>query len=509
MNETGSDTPSAAVRSPATWVRSWLRGLTQADSASAASAGILSLKRREWLLIAALVIVSCGIHLALRMRGFGEQDEARFGIYALAWHHTGQFPIDTYTNRTSPLYLIYMRLALASGLSPLALPSHLNFINVFAGSLALLPMVLLFRSLTDFWSAFFAAIVYWFVPAFWIGNSYGMPHIPALALMLGSLVLYTRSLDLQGTPHRKTVALSALCMVIAAGLKSDIVLSGLAFPGVAWCARMLTRRNLLVALAIPALAVVTTIVVSRVFLPVPVSASAYAQSWRETFPFTLDTLRDKGHWTLLEGSLGGVFWRAAAVALLLCLLGKYRRLALVVLAWAVPPFVFWGLISANGIRHFTVALSAVAVLLVLGVKALFRLPILCAVALGLLTIFNYNSMPATDNPHTGTPRLFESHRLMQQRNSKLMESGRLFALDGATRKLLVGYWAIPYCEYAILARAERFERRVIKDGVLWEFEVWPRGASGPTFVRVRRGPQPLPERNEGWLVWNAELGRAL
>jgi len=479
-----------------------------------------ALKPREWAAPAALVLLSLALHLRFRMHGLGEQDEARFIITTLSWREAGSFPLDTGVNLTSPLYLLYLRSALDAGLSPVALVEHLNLINVATGTAALVPLFLLFRVLTaDVLTALLASLSYWFVPAFWYGNGYGMAHIPALLFLLASLVVFADAQHRSGWAFTLRSLLAVVSMSLAAGLKSDILACGLAFPALTACVGASSRRNLLVALAIPAVATASVLIVSRCFLWVPESLTASASSWSEKFPFDARALVAPEHWKITVDSLGSVFWWAAGIGLAVGLAPghppevtrRLRRLVVFVIAWAVPTVLFWSLIWAHAARHLTAALCPVPLLIAVGITTLQRQPLRAILALVALIGLNYDSGPATDHPNRAGPRLFESRAQMQRLADRLSHGCEQFSENSSSRKLLLGYWAIPYCEFALLTRAVRFERTVTTSAVSWDLELWLPGRPTTTSVRVRREPPPRSIRAAppGWFAWDAERARSV
>src|SRR6185295_4857091 len=130
--------------------------------------GKRSLERWEWAALLLLVLASLAVHYHFRIRGFGEQDQARIGVFVLTWRESGTFSTDTYLNRTSPVYVLLLDFALDHGLTRSGFAEALNLVSVVVGSLALAPMFLLFRLLTGAaLTAFLAVAVYWFAPAFW------------------------------------------------------------------------------------------------------------------------------------------------------------------------------------------------------------------------------------------------------------------------------------------------------------------------------------------------------
>lgn len=474
------------------------------------------MKRWEWRLLGGLTLLALTVHATYRIRGFGEQDEARLGLYAIDWLAHGVFASDTYLNRTSPLYLLGLRFALSHGLSHAGLADALNLVNVAFGALSLPPMYLLFRLLAgDATVAFLGIGVYSVAPAYFYGQGYGMPHIPSLACFLTSLVCFGRSLA--GGPRQKLALTgAALTSALAGALKADIASCGLAFPALVFCLTAPTPRRLLIACALPALGVASSLVLSRTCLPVEMSAARFATDWNEQFPFELRALFDAGHARITLRALGSVLWGAAAVALYACLarrgrsdalVGKTRRLALLTAAWALPTVLFWGMIWAHAARHLTAALVPVALLVAVGFSSLLGATQRTAAAIGAVLVANYFSAGPTNHPHLAGPRLFGSLGRMQSLTDQFMKSGRDFAEAHAEQKLLLGGGAVPYCEYEVLARARHFTRRVTTPGTLWDIELDATPPSFTKLVRIRRGPQATPERADPrFFVWTAETG---
>jgi hypothetical protein len=475
------------------------------------------MKRREWGLLGGLTLLAFAVHVTFRIRGFGEQDEARLGLYAIDWLAHGVFASDTYLNRTSPLYLLGLRFALSHGLSHAGLADALNLVNVVFGALSVPPMFFLFRRLAaDSTIAFLGVGVYSFAPAYFYGQGYGMPHIPSLACFLTSLACFGRSLA-GGPSHRLALAAAALASVLAGALKADIVMSGLAFPALVFCLSTPTPRRLLTAALLPALGVAAALVLSRTFLPVATSTARFAAEWNEQFPFDLRALVDKGHARITLHALGSVLWGAAVVAAYACIarrgrsdaeVVRTRRLALLTAVWALPTVLFWGMIWAHAARHLAAALVPLALLVAVGLSSLLgTLPRTAAALLAVLAV-NYFSAGPTNHPHLAGPRLFGSLDRMQKLTDHFMKSGRDFAEARADQKLLLGGGAVPYCEYEVLARARGFTRRITTPGTLWDIELEATPPGETTLVRIRRGPQATPERDDPrFFAWVAETGR--
>jgi hypothetical protein len=474
------------------------------------------MKRWEWGLLCGLTLLAFTLHATYRIRGFGEQDEARLGFYAIDWLSHGVFASDTYLNRTSPLYLLGLRFALSHGLSHEGLADAMNLVNVTFGAVSVLPMFLLFRRLAgDASVAFLGVGVYSVAPAYFYGQGYGMPHIPSLACFLTSLACWGRSLE-GGPSQHLALAAAALASTLAGAFKADIVLCGLAFPALVLCLGTPTPRRLLTACALPALGVAAALVLSRIWLPVEASAARFAAEWNAQFPFDLRALFDKGHTRITLHALGSVVWAAAAVALYACVarrgrsdaeVVRTRRLVLLTGVWALPTVLFWGLIWAHAARHLAAALVPVALLVAVGLSSLLGTLPRTAAALFAVLVVNYFSAAPTSHPHLAGPRLFGSLDQMQKLTDHFMKSGRDFAEARADRKLLLGTGAIPYCEFEVLSRARRYTRRITTPGTLWDLELEATPPGLTTLVRIRRGLEPAPERHDPrYFAWVAESG---
>ncbi|HWP05268.1 MAG TPA: hypothetical protein VNN72_05975 [Polyangiaceae bacterium] len=475
------------------------------------------MKRWEWGLLCGLTLLAFIVHAAYRIRGFGEQDEARIAIFAMDWLSHGVFAGDTYLNRTSPLYLLGLRFALSHGLSYAGLADALNLVNVAFGALSVPPMFLLFRRLAgDASVAFLGVAVYSVVPAYFYGQGYGMPHIPSLACFLTSLACFGRYLE-GGASQHLALGAALVASALASAFKADIVMCGLAFPALVLCLGTPTPRRFFTACALPAFGVAAGLALYHAAMPVETSAARFAADWSGQFPFDLRALVDKGHARITLYALGSVLWGTTAVAVYACvarrgrgdaLVTRTRRLALLTAAWALPTVLFWGMIWAHAARHLTAALVPVALLVAVGVSSLLGTLPRTAAAVFAVLVANYFSADPTNHPHRAGPRLFGSLEQMQKLADHFTTSGRDFAEARADRKLLLGGGAIPYCEYELLSRTRHFARRVTTTGVLWDVELEPTPPGLTRFVRVRFGQQAAPEREDPrYFVWVAETGK--
>jgi hypothetical protein len=474
--------------------------------------------RRERGVLAALVLLSLALHYVTRIRGFGEPDEARLGIFVFTWREAGVFSTDTYLNRTSPLYLLFARFLLDHGLPRSGLPDALNVTNVVVGSLALIPMFVLFRNLArDPLLGLLGVVTYALAPTFFYGNAYGMPHIPAFACLLTSLACFAHALSREGREDAWLLALATLAMAGAAGMKSDVILCGLAFPALVPLVGPVTRKRLLTALAVPALGLGTALLLTRLALPVPVSNVEFGNAWSKQFPFNPRMLVDSAQLRVVTRSLGPVLWVAAGLALALCTARRGRateettrdrKLVVFALAWALPALIFWGMIDGHSLRHLTASLCPLSLLVAVGARRVTKSALQTAAALGVVLFANYFWLSPTRHAQGGTPRLLATLRGIQAENDRLRENARRFASDPSEHKLLVGGGGIPTFEHVLLEDAEHFERRVLVPGVAWDLTLRQRGRP-PVEVSVRSGIDAPPQgfKTEGVSVWHADRER--
>ncbi len=502
----GSGVPSAALETAAPRVAS--QGIAFPGFASV----------RERVVLASLVATSLALHYATRIRGFGGPDEAPIGVFVLTWREAGVFSTDTYLNRTSPLYLLFARSLLDHGVTRAGLADALNVANVVAGALALIPMFVLFRRLAlDPWTALLGVVTYGVAPTFFYGNAYGMPHIPAFAFLLTSLVCVARALEVEESLHVGFLGLATAGMACAAGMKADVLLCGLAFPALLPLLGAVTPKRVFAAFAVPALGLATALCLTRVALPVPVSNVEFGSSWSKQFPFDPSMLVDGAQLRVLERSLGPVLWTAEGLALApggtrrgrgLGEAARDRQLVILTLAWGLPALLFWGMIDGHSLRHLTASLCPVALLFAVGLRRVTRSPSQAAALAGLVLFANYFWLSPTRQAQGGTPRLFATLEGIQAENDRLSANAERVVSDPSEHKLLVGGIGIPTAEYALLEGADHFVRRVLVPGVAWDLTLQARGRP-EVEVNVRSGVDGPPPGSvaTGVSVWHADRER--
>jgi len=306
----------------------------------------------ELLLLAALVAASLLLHALSVIEGFGEPDTARFAVLAEEWHGTGQIHSYSYHLRTSPLYLHGLKLLLDAGLPLRAVPAVVNWLSVIMGGLLLIPLYLLWRRLTSSAAAFLGCLLFSATPAFWLATIYGSPHLPAFALLVASLWLSAGWIDAGGKLRSGRLAGAGVLAVAAVLLKADLILCFGAYLGLWLCLGALTRRNLLIGLALPAVSVGLVVLYARLIAAEVPALGASAREWTATFPFTWAALADTYNRMVPVRSVG-IFLYAGLLVSLSAALVRRRQLGVLAFAlcWALPLLLFWGLKMGNSARH--------------------------------------------------------------------------------------------------------------------------------------------------------------
>ena len=227
-------------------------------------------RRSKLLLEAGIVtvaaIVSVFVHSRFMIEGFGEPDAARLAVQAVSWHNSGS-PIVAYTVRTSPLYLFMLKARLDGGMALATLPVFMNWLSAVTGGLSLIPMYWLWRRLSNVGAAALACALFSVTPTFWLGQIYGMPHMPSFFFFLVAVLIFSFAVKSNGPRFQWLCGIALVPAVLAVALKADIILCFGAFVGVAFCMRALNWRNTIAAGAIGALALTLTLMMARAIVP--------------------------------------------------------------------------------------------------------------------------------------------------------------------------------------------------------------------------------------------------
>lgn len=470
-----------------------------------------------------LVALSLAAHAPFLLRGLGEPDAARLCIDAILWHRTGRLnaALADYRPRTSPLYLHALKKALDWGLPIESLSVVMNWSNVIVGSLALIPMYLLLKRLTDARAALAACVLYSFVPAFWLASLYGMPHLPAFALFLAALALFGASRKAAGRRRAALTALATLCMAVACLLKADVVVCAGAFVGVLLCQRALSVRNVASAVAMVALGVLVTLLYTRLILPGVNPLGRFDATRAERFPISPETLVSEDNLRVVSRSVGPVLACACLAAGLYCAVAgrAQRRLLALALLWSLPPLLLWGLKFGNSARHMMAPALPLVLLVAASAFSIRKLGRGAYALLALLVMGNYASTRVNTSTVTPSSRVFEAPGAIQDYLETFVERSRDFERLAADKKLLVARGASPYALYEVAARAQEVE--VAEGSTEWEGEMVVRMLDGRRervawiYVEVKQAgsryamePAEMAKvearRREGWALWPME-----
>lgn len=465
----------------------------------------------QMLMLAGLVACSLIVNLHFSIRGFGEQDTARLVNDALVLHHTGRIVDESgnYRLRILPLSIHALKSLLALGIRPSALAQLLNQANAVLGALILIPLYFLGRRLASPQVSFTALILFSFMPVFWLARIYGYPHLAALFFFTVSLALFVRALDLDRARFRVLLALSAVSIAVATGIKADVMLAGGAFL-VAALIRPggFTRRYVVAVSIIYLVAIASPFVLKALLLDVPQptgGVAGFVSSWSARFPLSRWALTSGDNVEINLRAFGFLFAMTALVAAGYLLSNAAgRRLLFFVACWSLPVVLFWGARPGNSARHLLSVAFPVALLIALFVIAVLRSPTQRAAALSALVVLNYFSGPlpssSTIAPST---ELISSRDMLQSETDRLMAVGSEFATSSEAKKLLVGSWTSPYVMFQVLsgARAMKYD-----DGLLVTAEDGSTSRISWADATTRRQAEAasLNGRKQGYWVWSAE-----
>jgi hypothetical protein len=389
--------------------------------------------------------------------GFGEPDAARLAVLAAEWHETGSMTGYLYEPRTSPLYIHALKLLMDVGAPMTWVPLLINWVNVILGGLILIPLFYLWRRLSDVSTAVVTCVLITVAPAFWAASIYGMPHLPAYVVFVSSLLFYVQAI------RSRTLALPHYAAAVALGilavmLKADIILCFGAYIGAALYVGRLNRASLLVALAIPLIAFVSTVTYARLITPSATGLTQTVDVWSRTFPFTLESITDATNRSVLIQTAGRALTAAIIVSVVYLAVRREQWRGLVfVLVWALPPILFWGLRMGNSARHMMSSHSALLFLVALALVALFSRRAVRWSVLTLLIAANLLMGPNVGSSTAPASRPFGIKSSIEEFQRYRHDAGRIYASFDVDRKLYVGGASNPYVVWESLAWAESFQ----------------------------------------------------
>jgi hypothetical protein len=409
----------------------------------------------EAILVAVGVVVTAVLHALFVTHGFGEADIARLAVAAGEWHDTGRVLYTSYIFRTSPLYIQGLKLLLDLGVPVATLPALLNGASVVLASLTLIPLYLFWRKLAGRGVSAVATILFAVTPAYSLAAIYGMAHLPSFALFVVSLLTFVNALGKSGRPYALRMTGAFILAALAIGLKADMVLCFGAYLGAAVYLRALDRRTVVLAAAMPFVALIPTIVDARLIASALGGIGHFATSWSGQFPFTVQSITDDDNRSVLFNSVGRGLFALGVLAALYCVIRRrHGRALLLVGLWGVPPVLFWGLRMGNSARHMMAAESAFVFLIAVALASLLpKRRLVPAVLVVVFIAVNYGLGPAKGGSISPTPRLDALSREVQRRADLLRKGAEAFAAFPVPAKVFVGSAATPYAVFAVMARA--------------------------------------------------------
>ncbi len=391
--------------------------------------------------------------LPLRYNGFGEADAPRLANDAILWRTTGAIPATSYLPRTSPAYLLALRLLLEAGLPPARLPWAMNLAAPFFGAgVILLASLLLQRLLpggTWAWGAGALALS----PAMFDESLYGMPHMPALLLFLAALLC----LDLWTEAGRSYgwFAGAGVSLAGAAWMKADILLACGAFPALLLLRKAHAKHWAEAGPFLGACALWILAAPQLLHLEAP-SAGRFAQgALAGTWKVHPRNLAQHHNRDIVRAFGVGASLAIGAGAFVVLRRDK-RRLALFLAAWGLPPLLFWSMVNGNSARHVFAAFVPGCALAGLAIGTLPRRWIAAAGATALLANTFALRPEGTASSPSGRLFAYRCHRArsIERIHHAARESAREAVL-GSPGRLVLGAWSLPYMMFETLAPARR------------------------------------------------------
>ena len=425
----------------------------------------LSVQGARWQGIILILLIT--VALATRLPAYigdvyGEQDEARLVVDALAWAQAGvrNEALSEYRYYTSPGYIgLIVVVAKLARIADISLASLLGAFNFLLSIVIVVPAYRLAIRLTDPETALLAGLAMLFMPMLWHASTYGFPHLPALFCLICAYLLYDRRIA--GEPligARGDLAVVILLLVACALFKADVYLGAAGLPALLLLRNKVTLRRvveLALILVIPVLAVVGT---AQMLLQASPTTGEYMQGYERQYPLALWHLKS---WWLVEGWMMAfgfyavpVFALGLGVALVR---GRWALVALLVL-WIAAPFAFWFFRPGDSARHHLPEAFPVALGVGIAIAALSGRRWLRYGVLALLVGAGYLRYPPTDDNFRTGGRVPESAQMVRARMLHYHHLAREYQAMPAPRKVLLGTITNPYVDAEVLWAAERVVR---------------------------------------------------
>jgi hypothetical protein len=413
------------------------------------------------------------VHASQIEHVFGESDGVRMATDAAGWHFNGRVHLETtdYRMRTSPLYIHALKSAMDHGLRMRALPKFMTWISLVSSLVGLLSTYFLVRSLIGKRGAAIATVLLLLMPAYWLSGSYGMSHGPGLTAMLLALCVF--SVALTGERSSRSLALlsglSALLVFVALSLKADLILNGLAFPGLAFARGKLSIKTFVAGCASVVVGLGLQMAYIRLVVtpvPNPQSAIQFAGAFTERFPFEWRALRvGLGCITHAPGPVLFVVGVLAAAHQLLS--RKGFRVAVLSLVWGLPIVLFWGFIIGNSSRHNLSALPPLALVIATFIVSSTESAVRAAALAFMVATANYFSDCEGETGGFGTlvPRtdVLDLTPNVASRSGDTQAWARGFARLKGDKVAIVARWSLPFAVFEAL-RAHEDAQKLSYDG---------------------------------------------
>jgi hypothetical protein len=485
----------------------------------------LAFTRGEKAALGLSMAVYLGVHAALSVPVFGEDDAANLVMDAIGWHLTGGIRLDSadYRMRTSPLYVHGLKRAMDWGMPVHALPRAMTLASIALSGFALLILYLLFRELAGRRVAALACTLLAVTPAMWLGATYGMAHVPGLAFWLLALLSFSRGLDLVDEPRRfwGHVAFSTCCAFVALSLKADVIMTGLAFPGLAVAKKRLTWGTAIGASSIVLVALVAQMLYVKSVTIAPEhfltegndSVVGYAARWHRRFPHQITALSDPKNVEALTHSPGPFLFAVSLLSLAHHLVDRRSwRLGLWCAAWGVPLILFWGFIPINSARHSLAALPALMLLVAVLLEQITETSVRAALLGGVIIVVNYFSDMQGDRPGLGTmipkTNLVELSRDLAARSRNHGVTAHAFASLTVDKKAAIDRHLLAWVLFEQVAVAESLGRLTL-DGRELRVELKTGGMQTIRFAYVDNPPAAQRAarslRKEGFFAWSGSF----
>ncbi|HZL91839.1 MAG TPA: glycosyltransferase family 39 protein [Pirellulaceae bacterium] len=317
---------------------------------------------RFWQLffIAAIVFLSLA-HLPLAIwNSYGSDDAAWDGIAIMLWAQHDRLPTETgifveERFRSSPLPAYVLKRLLAAGMVPYRnVPLLMNMATLVAGVLIPGLLYLLWRPLATSSQAAIGVMLLLFSPESFSLKLDGLPTLPALALLLLSLHLFSSGLREQHWPVVK-LSLAAGLFVLAVLVKVDVILLSPALLVIAVLAPPQDEARwkcFVLGAALPIAALVVWHLFCQIVAPEAPHTGETFQRWSHRWALSPTGLwdRDNLRAMLMAPGVGTALALSPAAALSLASRGG-RWAAAAALACTVPTVLFWGMRELNSSRH--------------------------------------------------------------------------------------------------------------------------------------------------------------